>query len=69
METPDPENEPDSFEREVALVRQNPELMEFLAERSKPGPRLTLDEVRESLDLSEPRPDGDSDPGSEALRP
>jgi hypothetical protein len=49
----------DDFEREVALVRQNPELMELLEERSKPGPTLTLAEVRESLGLNEPGPGDD----------
>jgi hypothetical protein len=41
----------DDFEREVALVRQNQELMEFLDRRSEPGPTYTLGEARRILEL------------------
>jgi predicted RNase H-like HicB family nuclease len=46
-----------AFEREITLVRQNPELMELLKQRAEPGPTLTLDEVKESLGLNEPLSD------------
>ena len=44
--------EVDDFAREVALVRQNPELMTLLKERSEPGPALTLDQVKNALGLN-----------------
>lgn len=39
----------DNFAQEVALVGQNEELMQFLAQRSKETKRYTLSEVREQL--------------------
>lgn len=44
--------EVDDFACEVALVRQNPELMTLLKERSEPGPALTLDQVKDALGLN-----------------
>ena len=41
----------DDFEREIALVRQQPELMDLLARRSSPGMTSTLDQVRKELGL------------------
>ena len=41
--------EVDDFDQEVALVRKNSELMEFLAQRSKEGKRYSLDEVKARL--------------------
>ncbi len=35
--------EVDDFDREVALVRQNQELMEFLEHRSRPSQTSTID--------------------------
>jgi hypothetical protein len=43
--------EVDDFEKEIALVRQQPELMDLLDRRSKPGATLTLDQVRAELGL------------------
>jgi hypothetical protein len=43
--------EVDDFDREVALVRQNQELMEFLEQRSLPGQTYTIDEARKILEL------------------
>jgi hypothetical protein len=43
--------EVDDFDREVELVRQNEELMDFLAARSQEKSRFTLQEVREKLNL------------------
>ncbi len=43
--------EVDDFEREVALVRQNPELMEFLDQRSRPGKTNTIDDARKMLGI------------------
>jgi hypothetical protein len=43
--------EVDDFEREIALVRQQPELMELLDRRSNPRSTLTLDQVRPELGL------------------
>ncbi len=40
----------DDFAEEVALVRQNEALMQFLAERSKEPGKYTLSQVRERLD-------------------
>ncbi len=42
----------DDFAREVDLTRQNQELRDFLAERSKEPGVYTLDEVRLRLGLS-----------------
>lgn len=39
----------DHFAQEVALVGQNEELMQFLAQRSKEKKRYTLSQVREQL--------------------
>ena len=39
----------DNFAQEVALVGQNEELMQFLAQRSKEAKRYTLSQVREQL--------------------
>jgi hypothetical protein len=39
----------DNFAQEVALVGQNEELMQFLAQRSKEKKRYTLSQVREQL--------------------
>jgi hypothetical protein len=39
----------DNFAQEVALVGQNEELMQFLAQRSKETKRYTLSQVREQL--------------------
>ena len=44
--------EVDDFEQEVTLVRQQPELLEFLEQRSHSGRTLTLDEARKALGLS-----------------
>jgi hypothetical protein len=41
----------DDFEREVALVRRNQELMEFLDRRSEPGQTYTIDEARKILEI------------------
>ena len=43
--------EVDEFEREVALVRQNQELMEFLDQRSHPNKTYTIDEARKLLGI------------------
>ena len=43
--------EVDDLALEVAMVRRQPELMEFLTERSNAGPRSSLKEVRETLGL------------------
>ncbi|HKI20977.1 MAG TPA: hypothetical protein VKA15_24000 [Isosphaeraceae bacterium] len=43
--------EVDDFDREVALVRQNQELMEFLEQRSRPSQTYTIEEAREILEL------------------
>jgi hypothetical protein len=43
--------EVDEFEREVALVRQNQELMELLDRRSQPGKTYTLEETRKILGI------------------
>jgi hypothetical protein len=42
----------DDFEQEVALVREQPELMALLEQRSKADKTFTLDEVREALGLN-----------------
>jgi hypothetical protein len=41
----------DDFDRELELVRQNEELMELLARRSKDEPTFSLEEVRRELGL------------------
>ncbi len=46
--------EVDEFEREVALVRQNQELMEFLDQRSRPSKTYTIDEARKTLGIDRP---------------
>ena len=43
--------EVDDLALEVAMVRQQPELMDFLAQRSSAGPRSSLRQVRETLGL------------------
>ena len=42
----------DDFDRELELIRQNDELMEFLRLRSSEDKTFTLSEVREKLGLS-----------------
>jgi len=44
--------EVDDLALEVATVCRQPELMEFLAERSNAGPRSSLKEVRKTLGLA-----------------
>jgi predicted RNase H-like HicB family nuclease len=44
------------FQREVALVRQNQELMEFLDQRSEPGQTYTIEEARAILGIPDPDP-------------
>jgi predicted RNase H-like HicB family nuclease len=41
----------DDFDREVALVCQNRELMELLEQRSRPSKTYTIDEARRILDI------------------
>ncbi len=41
----------DNFAQEVALVGQNEELMQFLAQRSKETKQYTLSQVREQLNV------------------
>jgi predicted RNase H-like HicB family nuclease len=41
----------DDFEREVMLVRQNQELMEFLDQRSEPDQTYTIEEARKILEI------------------
>ena len=43
--------EVDDFDKEIALVRQNPDLMDLLDQRSNPGQTFTLDQVRAELGL------------------
>jgi hypothetical protein len=43
--------EVDDFDREVALVRQNQELMDFLDQRSRPSKTYTIEEARKILEL------------------
>lgn len=43
--------EVDDFGREVEAVRNNPALMQLLAERRKEKGKYTLDEVRRQLEL------------------
>ncbi len=42
----------DDFDREIQLIRENKELMQFLDERSKETKTRTLASVRERLGLS-----------------
>jgi predicted RNase H-like HicB family nuclease len=42
--------EVDGFELEVALVRQNQELMAFLDQRSEPGQTYSIEEARKILE-------------------
>jgi predicted RNase H-like HicB family nuclease len=44
----------EEFEGEVALVRQNQELMEFLDQRSRPSTAHTIDEARKLLGIDRP---------------
>ncbi len=46
--------EMDDFSREGALVREQPELMEFLQQPSRSSQRLSLSEVRAKLGLDRP---------------
>jgi hypothetical protein len=41
----------DDFDREVELVRQNQELMEFLDQRSRPMKTYTIDQARKILEI------------------
>ncbi len=41
----------DNFDREVELIRQNQELMNFLDERSREQKTLTLNQVKQQLGL------------------
>jgi hypothetical protein len=41
----------DDFEREVALVRRNQELMEFLDQRSELGQTHTIEQARKILEI------------------
>jgi hypothetical protein len=41
----------DDFDREIALVRQQPELIAFLEQRSKATRTYTMNEAREALGL------------------
>ena len=43
--------EADDFDKEIELVRQNQELMQFLEQRSRETKTYTLDQVREKLNL------------------
>ena len=43
--------ETDDFDKEIALIRQHDELMQFLNHRSKTTKTYTLNQVREKLDL------------------
>jgi len=45
----------DDFDRELELIRENDELMEFLKLRSQEEKTFTLSEVREKLRLSSRR--------------
>jgi hypothetical protein len=44
--------EVDDLAMEVVTVCQQPELMDFLTQRSKAGPRSSLKQVRETLGLA-----------------
>jgi hypothetical protein len=41
----------DDFDREVELVRQNQELMEFLDQRSRPMKTYTINQARKILEI------------------
>jgi hypothetical protein len=41
-----------SLDHEIALINQNPDLLAFLEQRSKPAKTFTLDQVRETLGLN-----------------
>jgi predicted RNase H-like HicB family nuclease len=41
----------DDFEREVALLRQNQELMDFLEQRSQPSKTYTIEQARKILGI------------------
>ena len=41
----------DDFDKEIALIREQQELMEFLEQRSQETDTLTLQQVREKLGL------------------
>ncbi len=43
--------EVNELDREIEMVRQQPELMDLLARRSNPGATFTLDQVRAELGL------------------
>jgi hypothetical protein len=43
--------EVDDFEREVALARQNQELMELLDQRSRPSKTYSIEEARKILGI------------------
>ena len=43
--------EADDFDKEIELVRQNQELMQFLEQRSRETKTYTLNQVREKLNL------------------
>ena len=42
----------DDFEHEMALIREQKDLMDFLDQRSTPATTFTLDQVRETLGLN-----------------
>jgi hypothetical protein len=44
--------EVDDLAMEVAIIRQQPELMDFLTQRSNTGSRSSLKQVRETLGLA-----------------
>ena len=48
--------EDQDFEREVARVRQNQELMEFLDRRAEPGQTYTIEQARKILGIVDPHP-------------
>jgi hypothetical protein len=49
------EVECEDFEREVALVRQNQELMHVLDQWSRPGKTFTIEEARKLLGIERPK--------------
>jgi predicted RNase H-like HicB family nuclease len=48
--------EGEDFEREVALVRQNQELMKYLDERSRPSRTYSIEQARRILGIVDPDP-------------
>ena len=44
--------EVDDIDQEIALINRNPDLLEFLKERSKPSKTFTRDQLRETLGLN-----------------